>query len=448
MGTQKKFEFRYSSSVIDCFLESSLGNVWQVLPLSSLSSSVVLPKPKSSAGRRGWFDVHQAISVMFLKHYEGLSDAKLIENLNLNIGYQLFSGLILQEGESIKDTTLLSSWRTKLGHYMDANFFQSILQHHWKGHISDPNVCKMDASCVESYITYPTSIKLLWRAMEWLNSRIKEVCKALKQAKPRNKYKEQKQKQRAYQLLKKPSHQKRLKRQKALLYHVDVLIKQLEVLSVKHLKKSHQERLEVIKTMLEQQRTYFNEPESKIENRIVSLHKPYVRPIIRGKENKPVEFGAKIHIYQVDNFEFIEHISFDNFNETTRFESTIEQQQQHFGLVKQVAADRIYHTNKNRSICSQREINHNFTPKGAAPKDETIAKQKQKLREILSVDRGTRLEGAFGNVKNHYLARANKARSQENEIIWIFFCVQAANASKMSKKVFSKKVNTLLDTSG
>jgi hypothetical protein len=439
LGTQKKFAFRYSESVIDCFLESSLGKVWQVLPLASLSSSVVLPQPKSSAGRPGWFDEQQAICVMFLKHYEGLSDAKIIENLNFNIAYQLFSGLVLSEGECIKDTTLLSSWRTKFGQHMDVNFFQSILQYHWKGHISDKNVCKMDASCMESYITYPTSIKLLWRAMEWLNSRIKEVCKALKQAKPRNKFKEQKKKQRAYQLLKKPSYQKRRKRQKALLHHVAVMIKQLELLSVKHLKTSHQERLLVIKEMVEQQQLHFDEPESKIENRIVSLHKPYVRPIIRGKENKPLEFGAKVHIYQVDNFDFMEYVSFNNFNETTRFESTIDHHQQHFGFVKQAAADRIYHTNKNRNICSQRDIHHNFTPKGSPPKDETVAKQKRKLREILSVDRGTRLEGAFGNIKNHYLGRANKARSQENEIIWIFFCVHAANASKMSKKVFDKK---------
>jgi hypothetical protein len=75
---------------------------------------------------------------MFLKHYEGLSDAKIIENLNLNIAYQLFSGVVLAEGECcIKDLTLLSSWRTKFGIHMDANFFQGILQHHWKGHISD-----------------------------------------------------------------------------------------------------------------------------------------------------------------------------------------------------------------------------------------------------------------------------------------------------------------------
>jgi hypothetical protein len=97
-----------------------------VLPLGSLSSSVSFPKPQSSAGRPAWFDVQQSF-IMFLKHYEGLSDAKIIENLNLNIAYQLFSGVVLAEGECIKDLTLLSSWRTKFGKHMDANFFQGIL---------------------------------------------------------------------------------------------------------------------------------------------------------------------------------------------------------------------------------------------------------------------------------------------------------------------------------
>ncbi|MDZ7897634.1 MAG: hypothetical protein U5N85_06345 [Arcicella sp.] len=97
--------------------------------------------------------------------------------------------------------------------------------------------------------------------------------------------------------------------------------------------------------MFEQQEQCFNQPESKIENRIVSLHKPYVRPIIRGKENKPLEFGAKIHMYQVDNFDFIEYIDFNNFNETTRFKSTIDHHQVH--LESQTSRrHRIYHTNK------------------------------------------------------------------------------------------------------
>ena len=132
------------------------------------------------------------------------------------------------------------------------------------------------------------------------------------------------------------------------------MIGQLEALSAENLKASHQERLLVIKTMVEQQQAHLDEPESKIENRIVSLHKPYLRPIVRGKENKPLEFGAKVHVYQVDNFDSIEHIDYNNFNETTRFESTIEHHQTHFEAVKQIAADRIYHTNKTEQSVPKR----------------------------------------------------------------------------------------------
>jgi hypothetical protein len=425
---------------VDAFLLSPLGELWQVLPLASLCCSITLPEPKTSGGRKGWVNVEGALALMFLKHYYQSSDAKVIETFNGSLHYQLFTGLVLSPGKQIKDETLLSSWRSKFGQYMNVELFQSILQYHWKSHLSNTHVNKQDATCIESYITYPTSIKLLWRATEWVKQRTKEICKATHQRQPRNKFKAQKRKQRVYQLLKKPSHKQRLKRKKALIYHLEVLLRQLENLGVEYLKPSHQERLEVIKAMFQQQKAHLNDPDSKIENRIVSLHKDYVRPIVRGKENKPVEFGSKLHIYQVDNLEFIEHTSFDAFNETTRFESTINHHEVHFGVVKQVAADKIYHTNKNRNICSQKDIYHNFTPKGKPPKDPIIDKQNRKMREILSVDRGTRLEGAFGNVKNHYLGKANKSRTKENEIIWNYFAIHAANASKIRKKAFQVSI--------
>jgi len=31
----------------------------------------------------------------------------------------------------------------------------------------------------------------------------------------------------------------------------------------------------------------------RCDHRIVSISQPYVRPIVRGKQDKPVEFGAK-----------------------------------------------------------------------------------------------------------------------------------------------------------
>ena len=39
-------------------------------------------------------------------------------------------------------------------------------------------------------------------------------------------------------------------------------------------------------------------------NRIVSVSKPYVRPIVRGKEVKKVEFGAKCNNILVDGMSF------------------------------------------------------------------------------------------------------------------------------------------------
>ena len=435
METQKKFEQRYSEKEIDCFLESPLGQMWQLLPFDSLGNSVKLPTPKSPAGRKGWLNTQQAIGLLFLKHYEGLSDAKLLRNLSCNYSYQLFCGILLEEGVGIKDMSLLSTWRSKLGHYMDTSMFQCILQYHWREYFEDKQVCKMDASCIESYISYPTSVKLLWRAAEWVYTTFKSLFKRLKMPFPRNRFKEQQHKQRSYQYLKKPTFKQRKKREKALIHHLSSLLSQLETIGEQHFKPSQQQRLRVIKEMLQQQKNYFDEPESKIENRIVSLHKPYVRPIIRGKENKRVEFGAKVHFYQVDNFDFIDVVSFEAFNETTRFQSTIRQHQENIAEVKFVAADRIYQTNSNRKFCSENKIQNNFIPKGPAQKDERNLKQTQKLKHVLSSDRSTRLEGAFGNVKNHYLANKNRARTQENEIIWIVFATHTANVSKIRKKV-------------
>ena len=49
----------------------------------------------------------------------------------------------------------------------------------------------------------------------------------------------------------------------------------------------------------------------------MSISKPYLRPIVRGKEVKGVEFGAKVNNILVDGISFIEKLSFNAFNEGT-----------------------------------------------------------------------------------------------------------------------------------
>lgn len=77
-----------------------------------------------------------------------------------------------------------------------------------------------------------------------------------------------------------------------------------------------------IKKICQQQQAHFRTGR-KIKDRIVSISKDYIRPIVRGKEVKPVEFGAKVNKVQTDGINFMENISFDAFNEGTRLRSTV-----------------------------------------------------------------------------------------------------------------------------
>lgn len=83
--------------------------------------------------------------------------------------------------------------------------------------------------------------------------------------------------------------------------------------------KRYYDRREVIRQIYDQQYRFFITGK-KPKHRIVSISKSYIRPIIRVKETKAVEFGAKVNKVQIDGISFIEHLSFEAFfNEGTHF---------------------------------------------------------------------------------------------------------------------------------
>ena len=174
----------------------------------------------------------------------------------------------------------------------------------------------------------------------------------------------------------------------------------------------------------------------KVSDRIVSIDRHYVRPIVRGKETKSVEFGAKVNNIQIDGISFIEHLSFKAFNEGIRLKDCIRMQQKLMNVrVRCVAADSIYANNANRKFCTKYGISTSFVRKGRAAKDEPLRKV---LRSELSKERATRLEGSFGTQKQHYSLARIKVRNRKTEILWIFFGIHTANAVLMIDKVTSR----------
>lgn len=92
----------------------------------------------------------------------------------------------------------------------------------------------------------------------------------------------------------------------------------------------------------------------KLTDRIASIDPHYVRPIIRGKETKSIEFGAKVNNIQIDRISFIEHLSFRAFNEGIRIKDCIRMQQKFMNVrVRCTVADSIYANNANRKFCTK-----------------------------------------------------------------------------------------------
>ena len=190
-------------------------------------------------------------------------------------------------------------------------------------------------------------------------------------------------------------------------------------------------RLSALKEVYRQQSALAQKKE--VKHRIVSIDRPYIRPIVRGKENKRVEFGAKVNNIQIDGISFIEHHSFEAFNEGVRLQECIEYQQELTGVkVAKVGADTIYANNDNRRYCTENGITTCFVRKGPKPRDEDA--DISTARRIIGTLRSTAMEGSFGNQKQHYGVGRIAARNSRSETLLLFFGIHMANAATLAAR--------------
>ena len=419
------------------FNESELGRLHSVFPFEVMAKTIGLSENR--LGRRNVFSPSAKIALMVLKAYTSFSDRQLVEHLNGNLHYQMFCGIMIDPSSPITNYKIVSAIRNEIASRLDIESLQEILATHWKPYLENLHVCMTDATCYESHMRFPTDMKLLWESIEWLYRHICRHCMVLGIRRPRNKYADVSESYLSYckKRKRKASRTRMLKRRmnrllKKLLIQMDDIHRDYG--AVLQYTQDYQKRLSIIRKVLVQEKELFEG--RKVNDRIVSIDRHYVRPIVRGKETKSVEFGAKVNNIQIDGISFIEHISFKAFNEGIRLKNCIRMQQK---LVKVrvtcAAGDSIYANNANRKYCTKYGISTSFVCKGRAAKDEHLRKV---LRSELSKERATRLEGSFGTQKQHYSLSRIKARNMKTEILWIFFGIHTANAVLMIDKVTSR----------
>ena len=426
------------------FVRTDLGKPYLTIPFKEIAASY--PSKKNNCGTRPIFSTGGGIGLMFLKSYLKLSDEKIIAQMNCgNWVMQWFCGIRLGEGEKIKDRGTISRWRGILGKHLDEESIQKILAKEWSPDIEGKNADVSDAACYEPYVRYPTGAKLLWECVDWVHKQMMALCAYTKNPHPRNKFRDIKAAHLSYGRKKRKPYKATRRMRKRLLYLLNKMLGQIGPLTgfwkmgasfgaKPPVKADFFDRLSLVKKVYKQQQLHYDRPGVRIPNRIVSLFKPYLRPIVRGKETKRVEFGKKVHKMMIGGIGFIEYWSYEAFHEGVRTIKTIWKHRKYFGQCRLFGGDQIYANNKNRKFCSQNGISTCFKRKGRAGKNE---QQASLMRSLIAKERSTVLEGSFGNEKNHYTLDRIRARTEHTENAWIFFGMMCANAMKIAKKRYN-----------
>ena len=103
---------------------------------------------------------------------------------------------------------------------------------------------------------------------------------------------------------------------------------------------------------------------------------------MRGKAGATTEFGAKLSASFFEGFVLLEHLSWDNYNESLDLKIQIESYKELTGFYPEsVHVDRIYRTRENRAWCKERGIRISGPPLGRPPK-KLSEKAKKKLGKM------------------------------------------------------------------
>ena len=156
-------EFDIYRDYYHSFLRSELGKIHGLFPFPALAKSIGLKE--SSLGRDS-FCPEGKIALMFLKSYTSLSDRDLLAQLNANIHYQLFCGVRIKPLNPLTNFKIVSEIRCEIGKKLDIDSFQQLLAGHWKPYLEHTSVMMTDATCYESFIGFPSDVKILWESVD------------------------------------------------------------------------------------------------------------------------------------------------------------------------------------------------------------------------------------------------------------------------------------------
>jgi len=454
-------------------------NRWVVLsaqiPWDELVNMFNKRNPPKATGRPA-LNPRVLIGAVIIKHMLNLDDRETIAQITENMYLQYFLGYSSYIKVAPFDASLFVDIRKRLGQELIAEMNQRIhgfsqertvgkknKNHKDKngppgGKDENKGEVIYDASVCPQDIAYPTDLGLLNKSREITEEIIDELQAANRSGKKPRTYRETARK--TYLKVaqnKNPSKKVIRKGIKSQLQYLrrnfGTIEKMLDGFEAFPLNHKLQRKYWTIQTVYEQQLKMWVSRSHQVEDRIVSIHEPHVRPIVRGKARAKTEFGAKIHMSMVDGFAFLDTLSWDAFNEGSLLRDYVEEYRNRFGFYPaKVLADKLYCSRENRKWLKEKNIRLAAKPLGR-PSAKAVE------NHVRPGERNP-IEGKFGQAKNGYGMNRIRARLKNTSQSWIASIILVLNLVKLAgmallclgfsawqklKYLFRKTIRQILD---
>jgi hypothetical protein len=295
----------------------------------------------------------------------------------------------------------------------------------------------LDATCAPVDMRFPTDVSLLNEAREKAERMVDSIYKAIGKAvkKPRT-YRRRARRDYLNFARSRRRTAKSIRAQvRKQLGYLGRDIRSIKSLGVQYLSDDDREKFDVIENLHVQQQMMYETGTHRVDNRIVSLWRPYVRPIKRGKETADTEFGPKVTTSLVDGYMRVEKFSWDNYNENATLADAVENYKMKYGhYPKRILADKIFRTRDNLSYCRERGIAMNGPKLGRPPKDKSAYRQ-QCLLERAEAGQRNAIEGGFGVAKRRYSLGLIMMKQKETSEVQVYMTFLSMNIWRRLTKV-------------
>ncbi|WP_067929476.1 IS5 family transposase [Alicyclobacillus shizuokensis] len=397
------------------------------------------------------YPVRMALGALIIQQRLGLSDRETVQQITGNPYLQYFIGLPKFQDDPPFHPSLMTHFRKRLGpdiinqvnewiaaeqdnHHddsddQDGGSAGESDTHAVKGRsentqeVGNQGKLLLDATCAPADIAYPTDLSLLNEARE----KLEEIIDVLHAAREAGKRKPRTYREKAHKAYLAVAKQRRVSPRvlrKAIGKQLRFVARDLRIITqlkdevgLGVLSRRQHRQLMVICELYRQQEEMYRKRTRRIEDRIVSISQPHVRPIVRGKVRANVEFGAKVMVSLVNGYARLERLDWNNFYEGQTLQGAVEAYRERYGCYPEtVLADKAYRTRENLRYCKEHGIRLSGPALGRPSK--SLEAEQQRIERQDAAERNA-IEGKFGEGKRLYglgLIRARLRTTSETVI--------------------------------